>query len=409
MRTAAIIAEYNPFHNGHHYHIEETRRQTGADYVIIAMSGNFTQRGTPALTDKYTRTRMALLGGADLVLELPVMFAAGSAGDFAFGAVSLLDKLHVVDYLSFGSEAGTLELILQAAQILANEPPVFGEILRRELQNGNSFAKSRFLALNTLLDTPLPEGPNNLLALEYCHALCRRNSTLTPVTVTRKGAGYHDLNTSHTMPSALSIRKYLEEKTPEVFCEVLAHRVPQSHMELWDELLSRRHYLFPSDFTKELRYRLLSESRADFTAYADVTRELSDKLTKNILLFSDWDDLCMRAKSKEISYSRISRALCHILLGITAQDIQTARCQDYVPYARILGFQKSAQPLLSVIKKKSEIPLISKLADAYRLLPESDHKILQKDITAAHIYESVMAAKCNFQINNEYKRQILIL
>ena len=173
MKTAAIIAEYNPFHNGHQYHIKETRRQTGADYIIVAMSGNFTQRGTPAVTDKYTRTRMALLGGADLVLELPVLFAAGSAGDFAFGAVSLLDKLHVVDFLSFGSEAGTLKIIQQAAQLLADEPPVFGEILRREMQNGNSFAKARFTALNTVLKDPLPEGPNNLLALEYCHALHR--------------------------------------------------------------------------------------------------------------------------------------------------------------------------------------------------------------------------------------------
>jgi len=409
MKTAAIIAEYNPFHNGHQYHIEETRRQTGADYIIVAMSGNFTQRGTPAVTDKYTRTRMALLGGADLVLELPVLFAAGSAGDFAFGAVSLLDKLHVVDFLSFGSEAGTLKIIQQAAQLLADEPPVFGEILRREMQNGNSFAKARFTALNTVLKDPLPEGPNNLLALEYCHALCKRNSNIIPVTVSRQGAGYHDLSLTTTMPSAFSIRKYLEENHIDTVSDILSQSVPEAVFPLWKELLSKGHLLFPADFTKELRYRLLADSPNGFSAYADVTRELSDKITNNLFLFSDWDNLCTRVKTKELTYSRISRALCHILLNLHTEELSAARCTDYVPYARILGFKKGAQPLLSSIKKNSEIPMISKLADADRILSGKALSMLQKDITAAHIYECVMAEKCRMQPQNEYQRQFIII
>lgn len=409
MKTAGIIAEYNPFHNGHHYHIEETRRLTGADYIVVVMSGSFTQRGTPALADKYTRTRMALLGGADLVIELPVLFCTGSAGDFAFGAVSLLDKLHVIDHLSFGSESGTLQMLKKAAAILADEPPLFGQILNTELQNGNSFAKARFTALNTMLEEPLFQGPNNLLGLEYCHALHKRRSSIAPFTISRQGAGYHDLALNQTMPSALSIRKYLENVPSDQVSDTLARSVPEHALDIWKELLADHRLLFPADLTGELRYRLLCEPDSDFTSYADVNRELSDKIRNQMMLFSDWDDLCMLIKSKELTYSRISRALCHILLNIRTEELLYARSTDYASYARILGFKKSAQPLLSAIKKNSEIPMISKLADAHRFLFHQSFTSLQQDILAAHIWESAMACKTGQPVRNEYTQQIVIL
>ena len=409
MKTAGIIAEYNPFHNGHYYHIEETRRLTGADHVVVVMSGSFTQRGTPALIDKYTRTRMALLGGADLVLELPVLFSAGSAGDFAFGAVSLLDKLGAIDLISFGSEAGSHDVLLEAAAILSREPALFQDTLRTELQNGSSYAKARFAALNAVLPTPLPSGPNNLLGLEYCHALIKRNSRILPFTITRQGAGYHDPAITGTMPSALSIRKYLETSGDSGITDLLSASVPKEVLGLWEELTAGQQFLFPSDFTKELRYKLLCLANEDLTVYADITRELSDKIRKSSMHFSDWEHLCSLVKSKELTYSRISRALCHILLDITANDLQTARDTDYVPYARILGFRKSAQPLLSQIKKNTRIPMISKLADAPGQLSPQALSVLQKDISAAHICESVLAAKTGQPLRNEYTRQIVIL
>lgn len=411
MITAGIIAEYNPFHNGHHFHIEETRRKTGADFIIVVMSGNFTQRGTPALTDKYARTRMALLGGADLVLELPVMFAAGSAGDFAFGAVSLLDKLHVADYLSFGSEAGSLETMTQAARLLAAEPPAFSASLKQELKNGSSFARARSAALNRTLSQPLPEGPNNLLGLEYCTALYKRASSIIPFTIPRCGAGYHDLTLSDVMPSAVSIRKFLEVSAPNdpTATDILSRNVPPQTLAVWEDLLSDRRFLFPADLTKELRYRLISEPDCNFSQYADVTRELSDKLKNNRLDFTDWDDLCMRLKSKELTYSRISRTLCHILLGIRSEQLQQARENDFVPYARLLGFRQSALPLLSAIKKNSDIPLISKLADASRNLSPYGLSLLEQDITAAHLYESALSCKCGLPLRNEYRQQIIVI
>lgn len=438
MKTAGIIVEYNPFHNGHQFHLERTRQETGADFVVAVMSGSFVQRGAPALTDKYTRARMALMGGADLVLELPVFFALGSAGDFAAGAVSLLDKLGVVDALCFGSESGSILPFQNAAALLSNEPPAFSLLLREKLKQGCSFPQARAEALLSCLnapkngmpssgdglraDTGLPSkellsSPNNILGLEYCTALCKRKSAIRPVTIKREGAGYHDFALSSpgrqgaAFSSAQAIRKALQsasfgESSPGTS---LLQSLPHPQWPLWENLLSQNRLLFPEDFTKELRYRLLLERENGFAQYADVTRELSDRIKKDCLHFSDWGNLCDSLKSKELTYSRISRALCHILLAITSEELQEARRHDYVPYARILGFRQSARPLLSGIKQNGSIPLLAKPANAERLLSRQAFRMLQKDFLAAHLYESAMAAKTGGRPLHECTRQICIL
>lgn len=442
MKTAGIIVEYNPFHNGHQFHLERTRKETGADFIVAVMSGSFVQRGAPALTDKYTRARMALMGGADLVLELPVFFSLGSAGDFAAGAVSLLDKLGVVDALCFGSESGSILPFQNAAALLSNEPPAFSSLLQERLKQGHSFPHARAEALLSclnaqketapscpqsysdgfkdstgLLSEELLSSPNNILGLEYCTALCRRKSAIRPVTIKREGAGYHDFALPSTekqdaaFSSAQAIRQALRGASFQdpSFWASLAPSLPKPQWALWKDLLAQNRLLFPEDFTKELRYRLLLEREKGFAQYADVTRELSDKIKKDCLHFSDWEKLCDSLKSKELTYSRISRALCHILLSITSEELQEARDHDYVPYARILGFRQSARPLLSGIKQNSSIPLLAKPADAYRLLPVQAFQMLQKDILAAHLYESGMAAKTGGHPVHEYTRQICIL
>lgn len=462
MKAAGIIVEYNPFHNGHKFHIEETRKITGADYIIAVMSGNFVQRGACALLDKYTRTRMALACGADLVIELPVFFATGSAGDFASGAVSLLDKLGVVEALCFGSECGDIGLLQAAADILVQEPPRFRSALQEGLKQGLSFPAARAAALHACTDTeagdlpsssqpdfaaPHEDGdfllaPNNILGLEYCTALCRRGSRIRPYTLRREGAGYleEDLEAADSkaaFASALSLRTALhcerasalslptaphgedasalslptalhgEDASPQLW-DKLSPFLPEELTALWQELLVNSPFLFPEDLTRELRYRLLLNASEGFERYADVSRELSDKLKKNALSFSDWEGLCLLLNTKETTYSRISRSLCHILLSITKEELACARQNDYAPYARILGFNKKAVPLLSAMKKNSSIPLISKLADAHRLLPCDALSMLQKDITAAHLYEAVRFAKTGIPPVNEYTRQIIL-
>lgn len=422
MKTAGIIAEYNPFHNGHKLHIERTRREAGADYVVVVMSGSFVQRGEPALTDKYARARMALLSGADLVLELPVLFSAGSAGDFAMGAVSLLDKLGTVDVLSFGSECGDVDSLCQAAKLLAEEPAAFSEALQNGLRQGKSFPAARMAALCACMPVPDADGlfgmPNNILGLEYCRALHVRKSAIRPFTIKREGAGYHDaaLHAGEQVSSATALRHALQaddvvrdKAADAALLQKIAPFIPQDLYPVWQDLLCENRLLFPKDFTKELRYRLLLEREEGFLRYADVTRELSDKLRKSCLDFQDWDMLCGLLKSREITYSRISRALCRILLGITQEELERARKGDYVPYARMLGFRQSAAPLLSAIKKNSAIPLLPKLADAQRLLPGDALSMLQKDILAAHLYGSALSAKNGKPPENEYTRRLVLV
>ncbi|MBR4277086.1 MAG: nucleotidyltransferase family protein, partial [Lachnospiraceae bacterium] len=214
MIVNGIIAEYNPFHNGHIAHLEKTKEQTNADYTIVAMSGNFVQRGAPAVVDKYVRTKMALEGGADLVLEIPTCYSTSSAEYFASAGVALLDKIGVVDYLSFGSESGDIEILNHIASILLEEPPEFSEYMQRYLREGYTYPLARNNALiqyeNSLFDaTRVLESPNNILAIEYIKAILRRESTITPFTIKRQGSNYHDryMADNATSASAQAIRE----------------------------------------------------------------------------------------------------------------------------------------------------------------------------------------------------------
>ncbi len=428
MKTAAVIAEYNPFHNGHQFHLERTRSLTGADYVVAVMSGDFVQRGQCAVTDKYARTRMALLGGADLVLELPVLFACGSAGDFAAGAVALVDGLGVADTLCFGSECGDIAPLLRAASLLCAESPAFQAALQGRLKEGWSFPRARAAALRTVWpkDGSFPgedffSSPNNILGLEYCLCLTRRGSAVRPVTVRREGAAYGETvlpepdtaapaDRRQHFPSALALRRLLASAGgPAASLTQFFSYVPAAQHGLWQEILAQGRLLFPADLTKELRLRLLQDAPEGYTRYADVTKELSDKLRKSCIRFSDWDDLCGRLKTKELTYSRISRALCHILLSVTAQELADARSRGSVPYARILGFRREAAPLLSAIRANSAVPLLSRPADAKRLLSPEGFAMLQKDVSASHLYESAMAAKRRTVPVHEYTRQLVII
>ena len=222
MKTVGIITEYNPFHNGHRYQIRKARELTGADFVVTAMSGDFVQRGEPALFDKYTRTAMALEGGADLVLELPVRFATSSAEDFAACGVALLDRLGVVDHLCFGSELGRLDVLEQTADILVAEPDGFREELRKCLAAGYSYPRAREMALMKVMeagerrsDDNMLSSPNNILGIEYLKALKRRDSRIQPLTIRRKGQGYHETalpeESKAQFPSASALRKACQD------------------------------------------------------------------------------------------------------------------------------------------------------------------------------------------------------
>lgn len=417
MNTVGIIAEYNPLHNGHLYQINEARRITNADFVIVAMSGNFVQRGEPSIYDKYTRTRMALNAGADLVLEIPSCFATGSAEDFASCGVALLSKLGIVDTLCFGSECGDVKPLMKAAEILAEEPAAYKDILKNGLAEGKSFPKARVEAVMSVLDgsaitsdvqkrEAFLSSPNNILGMEYCKALIRQNSHIQPLTILRHGAGYHSTEISFddtVFASASAIRKALSEGN----LESAGKQMPFG----FDKAMPPP--VFTDDFSELLNYRLLDlyHSGTELTVFSDVSKELADRLEHQILEFDSFSSRIQSLKTRQYTYTRVSRTLLHILLGIRNDDIQTFRIRGYAEYARILGFKKSTIPLLSEIKVQSAIPLISKVANAKKILEKipTAWRAFQYDLHTAHVYQTIQQQKCGVRRNNEFTQPMIIL
>jgi len=421
MHVNGIIAEYNPFHNGHKYLLAEAKRSTNADYTIIVMSGNFMQRGTPAIINKYKRAEMALKNGADLVLELPLYYATASAEYFALGGVSLLDKLGVVTDLCFGSECGEINILEKIAKILVTEPENYTILLRENLKKGQSFPTARANALleyDTSL-TPYKDvltSPNNILGIEYLKALLKRKSSICPYTLLRAGADYHDATLTGIQCSANGIRQAVfdakkrnsfAENTPPV--SLLSGQMPEDACALFCNCIHQGHFLETNDFSAILHYKLLTEWEKGFCDYLDVTPDLSDRICKNILQYNSFEDFCSRLKTKEVTHTRISRCLLHILLNLKTENLESYRSLDYTPYARVLGFRKDATPLLNAIKKHSRIPLITKLADADQYIAENSLRMLKDDISKNTIYESTMALKSGQPMLNEYRTPIVIV
>ena len=446
MRVSSIISEYNPFHEGHKYHMENAKKITNSDYTIVIMSGDFTQRGIPAIIDKHARTKQALLNGADLVLELPVCFATASAEGFAFGAVSILDKLRVVDSLVFGSECGDIDCIKNMADFLVSEPAEYKERLQFFLKQGLSFPKARANVLGEVffdLDENFLSSSNNILGIEYCRALKQFNSSIVPMTITRKDNLYHDEKLAETgkLSSATAIRKvlmdgdfkkhrsslikpkqlndvnspiilnsYTEQRispVPNIFCRLSSY-VPENSLNILKDNWGISTPVSSDDFSVLLKYKLLLENRKSLTGYLDITSDLADRICNNLNSYQDFDSFCNLLKTKELTYTRIARSLLHILLDIKKNDYDLYK-KDYGQYARILGFRKEASPLLHEIKKYSSIPLVSKLSDSVKELDGIALSMLEKDIQATHIYESVVADKFRQEFRNEFRRQLVIV
>lgn len=437
--AVGIIAEYNPFHNGHAYQLQKARELSGADYCVVAMSGDFVQRGAPAIFDKYTRTRMALLSGADLVLEMPPVFAACSAEDFAACGVSMLDRLGVVSHLCFGSECGDISLLRNLADILCREPEEFSQLLKGYLKQGNTYPQARARALADFLkeggrnlshdfDNVL-SSPNNILGIEYCKAIQRRNSALIPITVRRQGKDYHDLElmdcsdavsgswtspdssfTGNTCGSAFSsasaIRKALKENEGGI-CEPLKSQVPPAVWELMREATP----VFPDDFSALLSYRLLELHRHQIplARFGDVSGELAARIERQLLDFTSFENRIQALKTRQYTYTRISRSLLHILLHMTEEDIRFRKQHDYLSYIRVLGFRRDAGELLKAIKKASAMPFITKTADASRILDPDSYQEFLSDLFCSHIYQSAAEQKSGILRKNEYTQSVILV
>ncbi|MBB5197442.1 nucleotidyltransferase [Anaerocolumna cellulosilytica] len=412
MKVVGLITEYNPFHNGHAYHLNEAKRATGADYVVVVMSGNFVQRGTPAFLDKYSRTKMALKCGADLVFELPVCFSTASAEYFALGAVSLLEKLGIVDYICFGSESGDISLLTSISDLLLTESHGFKQIFKEAVKAGKTFPEARADSIKALLPEVSDEflsSPNNILGIEYIKALKRLQSTIKPITITRKATAYHsqELDTDDTfaISSATAIRKTLKEGNT---LNNLRRHVPAPAFAIMEEQFEKTFPIFEEDFSLLLHYKFMLEDRQTLLQYTDINSDLANRILRMYSEYESFPDLALSIKSRQWTLTRINRALIHILLNHRQDNFLTYQQKGFTQYARILGFKKESSHLLRKIVKNERIPVITKLGDAKNKLSKIGLTMLNEDLYAANLYNQVVFHKLGTPLKDEYTKGIII-
>ena len=403
MKIAGIIAEYNPFHNGHAYQIR-CLRDAGYDYIIALMSGDFVQRGAPAVIGKSARARMALLGGCDLVLELPSLFAVSSAEYFCGFGAGLLSALGCVDTLSFGCETPDEELLQKTAAILNEEPPAYRKKLKELLKSGSSFASARAEAVTGLLPEAgdLLSAPNNILAVEYCRALQKTSSSMALFPILRKDSGYHSTSAKENYLSAEGIRSRL------LSGEDVAPYLPEDSLQILSgepELP----FICPEDCYPHLRYCLLSED--DFTAFSDCSSALSSRILKCRDRSLSMEELILALKTKDVTYTRVSRVLMNILLKRKADDLTFYRNTPVqeAGYAKVLGFRKNSESLLGHLKERAAVPLITKCASAEKDLSRDTYRLFCMDIFSSRVYNLICSEKTGRLFPDDYHRPLEII
>jgi len=387
MNISSIIAEYNPLHKGHIYHINKTKEISNSEGIICIMSGNYVQRGVPAIIDKWSRAKAALQCGVDLVIELPAVYSLSSAEFFAFGAVSLLDNLGVVDTISFGSELGEIEFIKTVSKILLEEPADFNKNLKEYLSKGYAYPSARSKAIidylnainqNTTETESILNSSNNILAIEYCKSLLKLNSPIKPITVKREGGSYNSAELDEVFSSATSIRKYLKEHNN---IDELNNHIPEATLQAIkkyvsaDYPLTYEEYMFPF-----IKYKCFTGEN-NISNIPDASEGLDNRIYKLISSSENYNELVSKIKSKRYTYTRISRILCQYFIGFEHFDSYRLRTES-CPYARVLGFNKTGMKILKHIKGNSSIPIYTKL-------PRHMDDCLKLDIQATNSYSLI--------------------
>jgi len=378
MNVVGIIAEYNPFHEGHAYQIQKAKEQCGAEFAVVVMNGDFVQRGEPAIFDKYTRTKEALLGGADLIFELPVRFGLSSAGDFAMGGVLALNALPFVTHLCFGTETGDLTPLLQAATFLCDEPDSYRTRVKHFVKQGILYPKARSLALaaESGLPTQTWDSPNNILGLEYCVALQKLHSKIKPFTIRREGQGYHDNDTPalSDFPSATFLREKIRKA-------------------------GEKENLSLSDFSSLIGYSLLTAK--DLCRIKDITPDLSDRIRNELPKYREINEFVKTIKNPSLTTGRIKRSFFQCLFDIEKEE-------PVMPYLRVLGMKKEASSLLSQ-KENASCQILTKLAFDVPKMDDTAKKLFAKDLLASDLYRQVFCHKYNQTLPNEYQHSPIVL
>lgn len=408
-RVLGIIAEYNPFHNGHMYHLEEAKKKSGAQYSICVVSGNFVQRGNTSILNKWKKAQMALLNGVDLVIELPTIFSISSAENFSLGAIKILNSLKIVDAISFGTETDDFAALNNISTIINEEPKKYKDFLIKELKNGISFPKARENALMLYLDdnkrySNILNAPNNILAIEYLKSLKRIKSTIQPIPIKREKVYYNDNIIVDEFASATAIRNLLKNKE---FSEI-RKVVPKSTYEiLYKETELGNVVLDLSMYEKEIIYNLRKMSVEEIANLPDVSEGLEYNLKNAANFCNNMENLINIVKTKRYTQTRIQRILIYALLGITKKDMLLAKRNN--PYIRVLGFNEKGKELLSKMNKANPklqiITSVKKFIDVNS--NKVDKRLLDIDIFATDVY--TMACKHESLANLDYTKNMIIL
>ncbi len=405
-KILGVISEYNPMHNGHQYHLEQSIKLVNPDFSVCIMSGNFMERGDAAIISKWARTKAALKAGFDMVIELPTIYSISSAENFAAGAIKILNVLGDDVTLSFGSECGNVEVLNNLAKILLEEPPEYVTMLRHELAKGLPFPKARenalLLYLNDIRNSAsVLSEPNNILGIEYLKQIQKTNNKIKAISITRIGAGYNSTSTSSEYSSATAIRELLmNQKSVKKFMPTISYEILKEECALGNFVLGL------SEFEKEILYKIRSMSIKELSKVPDVSEGLEYKIKEAANSCNKLDDLIFMIKSKRYTLTRIHRILLYILLSINETDYSNSK--RITPYLRILGVSQAGKHLLSElsINKKNNI-----ITSVKEFLDTSNNRILksmlEKDIYSSNIY--TLAYKKNSSSNLDYTEKLIVV
>ncbi|BDH61031.1 UPF0348 protein YlbM [Lysinibacillus sp. PLM2] len=396
MQAVGVVVEYNPFHNGHFYHIEQSKKQTGADVVIAVMSGHFLQRGEPALVDKWHRTKMALQNGVDIVIELPYIFSTAKAELFAKGAIQLLSAMKCQSF-AFGSEEGNIEPFHNTYTLLQDYRQEYNELIKYFVSKGLSYPKSLYEAYEQLKQKQYRlyidlSQPNNILGYHYIEAVYTLKSTIKPVTIQRVKAGYHEsINSNTNIASATGIRKEIFEKGSIVD---IKNYVPQAtFLHLQDWLKQHNQFVQWESFWPLLRFSITRYLPSDLTQFADVSEGIEFALIKYAKKSDSFSEFMNHIKSKRYTWTRLQRMLTHIFTGITKEQLHRI---DSPTYIRLLGMSEKGQRYLGEVKKDLDLPLISRVASV-------NDEVLKIDLRATEIYSQGVQLFSKKKIDEDFQ------
>jgi predicted nucleotidyltransferase len=367
MKVVGLIVEYNPLHYGHQYHFTEAKKKTGADAVVIVMSGNFLQRGEPALVNKWARAEMALEMGVDLIFELPYVYSTQHAQHFAFGSVATLNHLPFVTHLCFGSESGDIDDLTTIAHLLVHEPHGFKKKMKEEMSKGISYPKAYGNSLKKLmveqeLDPSLFEQPNNILGLHYLMSLKKLESKVQPTTIKREKAGYHEKEfVDQKIASATSIRQALFSTVTPDWHKIKPYIPSFTYEILRKEAEAGRGPVSWESYYSYVTQSLLSQSTAHLHQIYEMEEGIEHRFKSKIREAESVEHLCQLVKSKRYTWNRIQRMILHTYTQLTKQDALGLSLENGPQYLRLLGYSNIGRQLLNNYKKELGVPLISSI------------------------------------------------